>query len=348
MGKPVYVSVDKLPTKQGPYEVQFADGSVTLAELRIASKKEGKQWFAAKTSSAAAHAASAPLQGVTGWRSVTPHEIAEARRLAMTPADHIAAALEHFKKHNDIRFDAAGLPPACRALNVGDSLELGHLRDCKVVEVHEDGQVVVLTYHDIKRVYGAEVDNGICYRAAHWTQVVPTAGNRSDNLVREPVMHNAWQTVSLSELLARVGFGMDDNPDYQRDYTWTAADKEALLDSLCNAREIGRFLIVVNKYPKLDEVLDGKQRLSCLWEFFTSRIAYKGNYWHNLTPWDRRHIEAKIVQLVELKSENVSRADLLRAFLEVNVAGVPQTEEHLQKVRDLLAQEIAKETAVPA
>lgn len=40
----------------------------------------------------------------------------------------------------------------------------------------------------------------------------------------------------------------------------------------------------------------------------------------------------------------MSRAELLEMFLEMNEAGVPQSEEHLNMVRELLAKEKTAES----
>jgi hypothetical protein len=189
------------------------------------------------------------------------------------------------------------------------------------------------------------VDSGIDIRAAHWTDVCPKAENRKDYVVSEPLMYDGYRNGSVSSLMSRYLRGLEDNPDYQRGYVWTMQDKARLLESLFMGREIGRFAFVTHKYPKLDEVLDGKQRLNCLFEFYTSQISYQGIYWHQLSPRDRDRIESRSIQWVDLPGERYKKSDLLRIFLEVNAAGVPQTPEHLAKVEALYKAQLAMEAA---
>lgn len=133
--------------------------------------------------------------------------------------------------------------------------------------------------------------------------------------------------------------GLDSAPDFQRDYVWTPDDQQRYLDSLMAGRDLGRFIIVNRPYPNRDQVLDGKQRLNCLMMFLRSEISWRGLHWHEMTPGDRSRLENRVVQIAKVDEGRYSKADLLRIFLEVNAGGVPQSDEHLARVREMLAQE---------
>lgn len=343
MNRTPFTPMTKPPTRQGFYEVTLKDESVIIAEWKQTTKSEPKQWIRYVSEDPTQEKLPVVVRGVCGWRKTDRHTVAQALQRENTLAEKLESAYEQYKRHSDICFERMGLPPPSRLLSVGDAVELGHLRDCKVEAVHDDGQLLVISHRNITRKHGEDVDDGTVYRGAHWTQLIPRASIRKTDVVRSSIMHNGWFNTSLSELLSRVSYGLDDNPTYQRGYAWDAQDKAALLESLCSGREIGRFILVENNYPKLNEILDGKQRLNCIWDFFTSKLAYQGIFWHEMSPRDRHSIETRMVQIVELKSDKYTRADLLQIFLEVNAAGVPQTEAHLQKVRDELKAERAKE-----
>ena len=343
MSRTPYTPIATPPTRQGFYEVKLADKREVIAEWKQPSKAEPKQWLQYVSDDPTVEKHPVILTGVSAWRKADADAVKLALAREQTIAEKIESAFVQFSNHSEIRVDLLGVPPANRTLKVGDAVELGHLRDCIVVAIRDEGRMLVISHRNVSRSQGVDIDRGTAYRAAHWTQLIPSSSIRSTDIVRGSVMNNAWFSTSLSELLSRVGAGLDDNPTYQRDYAWNASDKAALLDSLCNSREIGRFILVDNPHPKLTEVLDGKQRLNCIWDFFTSQIAYKGVYWHEMTQRDRNRIETRIVQIVELRSDKYTPADLMQVFLEVNAGGVPQTEEHLQKVRDALAAERAKE-----
>lgn len=337
-----FTAVATPPAKRGFYEAELKDGRRTIAQWTQFTAAHGNQWFEHVSDDPTVEKAPVLLEGVRGWRKVDQAVVAEALKREPTVPERIEAALKQFASHTDIQVDLLGPPPERRALAVGDGVEIGNLRDCKVVALRQEGRVVVLSYHNVGRKQGEEVDYGIAYRAAHWTQVLPLKGMSTVDRVRNPAMHGGWFSTTLSALLGMVSAGLDDNPTYQRGYAWSDEDNASLLNSLFNGREIGRFLLVTNKYPKLNEILDGKQRLHCVWLFFTSQIAYEGVYWHELTPRDRNRIETRMVQFVELDSEHYTRAELLEVFLAVNTGGVPQTEEHLQAVRDALREELLR------
>jgi len=70
-----------------------------------------------------------------------------------------------------------------------------------------------------------------------------------------------------------------------------------------------------------------------------SKFPYKGKYWHELSRKDRGEFERHPVQYSHIDGERFSRKDLIQMFLDLNAAGVPQTEEHLAKVRGMIEAE---------
>jgi hypothetical protein len=148
-----------------------------------------------------------------------------------------------------------------------------------------------------------------------------------------------FTSTHLSGLLSKaLYFGTDVNPDCQRGYVWSLEDEVRLIDSVFNARDIGKFVFIKYNWPRTDDdILDGKQRLNTLVRFITNQFQYKGLYWNQLSRGDRGLFEDRIVQYVELDGERLSEADKLEIFLNVNCAGVPQTEEHLTAIREKLA-----------
>lgn len=334
-----FTDASTAPKRQGFYAVELDDGSGLIAEYRERLKAEGKQWWRWAADEPTLEKEPQLLTGVARWRNADKAAIDAALRREPTVAERIEAAVKDNARFYDIYETNATAPPANRQLQPGDAIELGALKDCKVIETRDEGRLVILSYRHLRRERGVETELGLAYRAAHWTQVVPTASNRVDQLVSDPLMYDGYRTSTVSSLMSKQLRGLDDNPDYQRGYVWNAKDKERLLDSLFKGREIGRFIFVNQPYPQPDEILDGKQRMKCLWQFYTSQIAYKGVYWHELCCRDRDRIENRTVQYAELPASRYSKADLLRVFLELNAAGVPQSEEHLHKVRELLAAE---------
>ncbi|MDO8417717.1 MAG: DUF262 domain-containing protein [Agitococcus sp.] len=230
--------------------------------------------------------------------------------------------------------------PATRLLQVGDSIELGFLKDSVVVALHEAGEAVTIRYTAIEK--GAKDQDRV--GTWHWSQLRKKLEVQPSHLVQESVLKGLTFSSSEISALTRMMLlqGVCDKPDFQRDYVWTPTDKASYLESYFEGRELGRFIFIRYDFPNGEVVFDGKQRLSTLVDFMTSNLDYKGTYWHELSCRDRTYLEMRNVQFATLRSNNVSRIDLLKIFLAVNAGGVPQTPAHLQFVCKLLAQEQAK------
>lgn len=75
---------------------------------------------------------------------------------------------------------------------------------------------------------------------------------------------------------------------------WNQKDKELLLDSIFKNIDIGKFVLIHisdeewHKRGLGYEILDGKQRLNTLIEFYENRIAYNGKCFNDLSGMDKR------------------------------------------------------------
>lgn len=338
------VSSSAVPARQGFFLVTLETGASLVAEWREHDKKLGKRWYRYVSDDPTTPKAPVLLEkAVTAFEPASKAAVARLLARELTLAEKFERAYQAWRSTSEFypRYECP-IPPA-RRLAVGDELEVGMLRDCRVVELRDEGRVVIYSFRNIEHNYGNPKDLGTDYRACHWTEVLAKKHVQPTTLVAPMRLFNAYRNSTLDSLLHRMLRGMDDAPDYQRGYAWSYTDKERYLQSVFEGRELGRFIFVCQPYPRPDHVLDGKQRLNCLVEFITSQIAYKGVYWHELSSRDRSRIENRSVQYADLSSEQFSRAELLQIFLEVNAAGVPQTEEHLEHVRALLAKELASQ-----
>jgi len=146
-------------------------------------------------------------------------------------------------------------------------------------------------------------------------------------------------------------YGIDLDPEYQRGNVWTREQKVNLIDSMFKNIDIGKFTIIKRPWgdnpnapmtPKLYEMLDGKQRLTAVYEFFIGKFQYKGKYFHELHPRDRHHIKYYTINWAE--TQPLTKEQKYRYFLKLNTTGTPVSEEHLNKVRKLLLDENNKKT----
>jgi hypothetical protein len=133
------------------------------------------------------------------------------------------------------------------------------------------------------------------------------------------------------------GAGISLTPDYQRDLVWTEEQKISLIDSIFKNIDIGKFTIIRRKYKEGQlnhyEVLDGKQRIQALLDFYECRFKYKGLIYNDMHWRDRNHFKSYSINWAE--TEPLTDEQKYRYFLKLNVSGVPIPKEHLDKVRKM-------------
>lgn len=142
-------------------------------------------------------------------------------------------------------------------------------------------------------------------------------------------------------------YGIDLEPEYQRGLVWSDEQKWSLIDSIMKNIDIGKFTIIRRPWgknhnkpatPKLYEMLDGKQRLTTLWEYYTGQFKYKGLRYHELHPLDRIHFKNYRISYAEC--EPLTDEQKYRYFLKLNTTGVPIEQEHIERVRRLWRQAV--------
>ncbi len=135
-------------------------------------------------------------------------------------------------------------------------------------------------------------------------------------------------------------FGIDFNPDYQRGYVWDDTDKVLLLDSIFKNIDIGKFVLIhLSDSEWVErgfgyEILDGKQRLSALIEFYENKLAYKGKYFNDLSKKDKRTFTDHQIAVAEVRETD--KKMVLKYFLMLNRTGKSMDESHLIEVEKML------------
>lgn len=237
----------------------------------------------------------------------------------------------------------ASVPPVpeTRKFEIGEEVLNGAHAKAVVRDIIEDGRVYVLdVYVDKSRKKdGSELV--VEERIVSWPNVLPLSAR---NLEVEKYTDDKYYPLSYQQrdiygllVMLYSEYGFDFDPDYQRDHVWELEDKVDLIDSILAKRDIGKF--VINHRPwhdtePLNEVIDGKQRLSAIKEFYEDGFRYKGKLFSELHPRDRATFEGKAVA-VAITNE-LNRTEILKIFLAVNTTGRPQCLDHLENVKKLL------------
>jgi hypothetical protein len=236
------------------------------------------------------------------------------------------------------------IPTAAHNLQVGDLVQHGRYSEARIEDFLDDRRIVILSYEDKGERNGVPYDNQRRLPLVRWwVHVHPLAPIEETRFMR-PRIKAHYSPTKLDHFIKLIYMrGVIDNPDYQRDYVWTLEDKQRLIRSVFNRTDIGRFIFVELPVDNRFEVIDGKQRLEALMEYYEGRFAYEGKTFHQLSWEDKFAFGDLNVEYAQIDAVSVKRSDILWLFLTVNTGGVPQTDEHVQKVREMYATAIAEE-----
>ena len=229
------------------------------------------------------------------------------------------------------------LNPPTYKFNVGDRVWFGAFDSSYVEEVLSDGYGYRLTCTKTTEDRLGNKNEETVSRVASWVQVRPIKQSFAPCFSQDRGLHLNFFTTTIDSLFSyKYGFGIDMEPDYQRDYVWDDADKEALLDSIFNDYDIGKFVLIrrEDEYDIGYEICDGKQRLSTLIDFYENRLTYKGYYYNDLCGKDKYTFKNKSISMAIV--DNATTADKLKIFLAINTNGRVMDREHLNAVKEML------------
>jgi hypothetical protein len=136
---------------------------------------------------------------------------------------------------------------------------------------------------------------------------------------------------------------------YQRPLCWSLEDKQLLIDSIYNFVDCGKILIRNRGWEELEElqkgghelswrdIIDGKQRINAVKTFMDNEYPdSNGNYFNDLSERSQRRFTSHQLFSYSELPENSKDEDVLRQFLKLNFAGVPQSKDHIDYIKSLL------------
>lgn len=230
-----------------------------------------------------------------------------------------------------------------RTFAVGDRVHFGAHSNTKVLEVLDDNTIYrIRNYQNIP----AKEDNShFSDLYVSWLQLesyrTPEENSKLPVFGKKDEFNIQYMQQGIESLLYRVyKRGVEFDAPYQREAVWTLADKVSLIDSIFNNIEIGKFVLIKvwqesgRTHNKDFEVLDGKQRITALTEFYEGRFPYKGLTYDMLSRQDQNRFLDSMVAVAEIGQLTFEKK--CEYFLRLNTAGKPQSEVHLNKVRDML------------
>lgn len=261
---------------------------------------------------------------------LTPEEIEEQKQ------ERIKEALESELK--DIRSRFIPNNPTY-FFEPGEEVIYGAHKKVIVREKLDDGKIYLV---DI--IYQTQKDvNNSGLRYLDWIQLRKKENWEEVEIFREKNGERIhYMQQSVHSLFTNVyDFGVDLNPSYQREHVWSLEDKVSLIDSIMKNIDIGKFVFIHREFKEskekgtgLFEILDGKQRLTALCEFFEDRFTYKGKTFSQLHPYDKNQIIDYNVSVAELHIDSEEKR--IEIFIKLNTAGRVMDKDHLEKVKKML------------
>lgn len=224
-----------------------------------------------------------------------------------------------------------------RLFQVGDSVKIGALQNIKITEVLFDGLAYRIHYDYIGQAHGQPkrmIGDGVW----DWMSVLPMSSycHGKPLRIKDDIVIRFYNN-DIDSLLHKVYYsGVDFNPSYQRDLVWTMEQKLSLVDSIFNNVDIGKFTFIKHDYSRelCYEILDGKQRLSTICEFYENRFAWKGKKFTELCAEDARHFTG--FPIIQGEVSEITQQQIYRLFVKMNTTGTPVSKEHLEKIRSLI------------
>lgn len=137
-----------------------------------------------------------------------------------------------------------------------------------------------------------------------------------------------------------------DNPEYRRKLVWTLKQKQDYINNLFNGMAEIRPTILLYYEDNKDiyEVLDGKQRLTTLFQFIDNEFAIivdgEEVHFNDLIDTDKKFILNHNVYWTRIMSfkvlEPIALEDKLTLYLEKNYLGTRMSDEQISKVLNML------------
>lgn len=223
--------------------------------------------------------------------------------------------------------------------SVGDRVLYGAVPETTIQEVINDGMVYRILCQDKKSDKDSRIPEE---QYVPWINIRPYKKGETNFSCNEDIRLSYSNTTVESLLFKHLHFGVDFDPDYQRGYVWDDDDREKLITSIFMGVDIGRFVLRHldgNEWMEKGigyEIIDGKQRFLTLLAFYENRFPYKGVYYNDLSPRDKRCFKNATTAVAEVR--NISKKETIRIFLLLNRSGKLVNDEVIKRAEILYNQ----------
>ena len=226
-------------------------------------------------------------------------------------------------------------PPKHRKFKVSERVQYGAHKETYIRKIFENGLYYTIESIDVKRSSDLPASNE--KRVIEWHEILPIKIKNTTFAKKEKYyihQHNA----TISALIMKVNHaGVDMEVPYQREHVWKKKNKIELIDSIFNNIDIGKFVFIQRDYGfdgSLFEILDGKQRLTTLNDFYEDRFKYNGFYYSELSYLDKYKFLNHNISYGYLV--NPDKEGIFKTFIKLNTCGKPMANKHINHVKKLL------------
>jgi len=224
--------------------------------------------------------------------------------------------------------------------SVGEQIIYGAHPNAEIVEVYDDNKFYKVRAWGNYKEYHNTVYREVI-RIVSWNDIKKFRTKEQNDgieiFTQDDELHLSYFQTQMSEIFGKVyHFGLDDEPIYQRGNVWNLEDKQKLIDSIFKNVDIGKFVFVHLPYEKdckSYEILDGKQRINAIIEFYEDRFSFNGKKYSELNWRDQNHFEHYGISVAEIK--NATPKQKLLYFLKLNTGGRLVDPKHLEYVQKL-------------
>lgn len=227
-----------------------------------------------------------------------------------------------------------------KIFSVGEDVVVSHggFISAKVVEILKEGVYNVFITYKTTKAYSTEKYITNKNMVLGWWHIWKNVEEKAPNTLGKELFIQFMQQ-SVSSLIHKYfnHRGVDMDPSYQRGFVWTDKQKEELLDSIFNYIDIGKFVFVSMPYELESynyQILDGKQKLKTIVDFYTDQFKYKGFYYSEL-PWEMKNVFCnKNISVGEVRGRTYDESLVKEYFIKLNTSGTPMSKEHLYKIKN--------------
>lgn len=226
-------------------------------------------------------------------------------------------------------------PPKHRKFNVDERVLYGAHKETYVREIFENGLYYTIESIDVKRDRDKPPRNE--KRVIEWHDIFPFKVKETSFAQEEKYRIQQLSTTVSGLIMKHNHSGVDVDVEYQREHVWKLKDKIALIDSIFNNIDIGKFVFVQRSYSyigKLFEIIDGKQRLTAITDFYEDRFKYKGYFFSELSHYDKHKFLDLSITYGYLV--NPDKQGIFESFIKLNTCGKPMANKHIDHVKQLL------------